>query len=285
MITFVRHGESLFNKQQINQGRMDNPLTELGLRQAKIVAERLKNAKFDIIYTSPLTRTLLTAQEINKFHNVEIITDKRILEVDKGTLTGKPRTPKTIMEFKANPRKFNGETKTDIYNRVIDFFKEIENDERDILIVSHNGVFGAIYSYLNNLQIEADTPLLANCGIYICEKGNLDFEMAMRLNKEPFEKIKSGTKTIEMRLYDEKRKEIVVGEIIHFINRQNDEELTAKVVALHIYPSFKELYKNFDKLKLGYNSDEEANFKDMEKYYSPEEQEKYGVVGIEIELI
>jgi ASC-1-like (ASCH) protein len=58
-----------------------------------------------------------------------------------------------------------------------------------------------------------------------------------------------------------------------------------KVIALHTYSSFTELYKYFDKISMGYAEDEEAKPEDMELYYSKEEQEQYGVVGIEIQLI
>lgn len=107
----------------------------------------------------------------------------------------------------------------------------------------------------------------------------------MRLHNSPFELIKSGTKTIELRLNDEKRRLINIGDIIVFENRTTNEQIRVKVVNLHKYDSFEELYKHFDKISLGYAKDEEANYKDMEKYYSPSEQEKYGVVGIEIKLI
>ena len=51
------------------------------------------------------------------------------------------------------------------------------------------------------------------------------------------------------------------------------------------YNSFAELYNNFDKVSLGYKEDELASPDDMELYYSKEEQEKYGVLGIEIKLV
>jgi len=60
--------------------------------------------------------------------------------------------------------------------------------------------------------------------------------------------------------------------------------IEVKVLRLHRYNSFEELYKHFDKVSLGYKPDEEANPSDMEKYYSKEEQSQYGVVGIEITL-
>lgn len=106
----------------------------------------------------------------------------------------------------------------------------------------------------------------------------------MNLNNEPFISIKSGSKTIEMRLYDEKRRLIKVGDTIEFTNRVTNEKITVKVIQLHIFNDFEELYKNFDKSSLGYKENEKACACDMNKYYSKEEQEKYGVVGIEIKL-
>jgi len=107
----------------------------------------------------------------------------------------------------------------------------------------------------------------------------------MRLHKEPFELIENGTKTIELRLYDEKRQLIKRNDIIEFENRTTQKIIKTQVINLHIYNNFEELYKNFNKVSLGYKENEEANPKDMELYYSKEEQSKYGVVGIEINLI
>lgn len=107
----------------------------------------------------------------------------------------------------------------------------------------------------------------------------------MNLNNEPFEAIRKGTKTIEMRLNDEKRSIIKVNDIIEFNNILNNEIIKVKVINLHNFKTFEELYKNFNKIELGYKENEKANFSDMNKYYSLEEQDKYGVVGIEISLI
>ena len=107
----------------------------------------------------------------------------------------------------------------------------------------------------------------------------------MRLHKEPFEKIKQGTKTIEIRLYDEKRQLVQVGDTIDFISRATGEILSTQVVALHCFQTFAELYKHFDKISLGYGENETANPNDMAKYYSQEDQAKYGVVGIEIKKL
>lgn len=107
----------------------------------------------------------------------------------------------------------------------------------------------------------------------------------LRLHSEPFELIKSGSKTIEMRLYDEKRRLIRINDIIEFTNRVTGEKIKTKVINLHIYNSFEQLYEQFDNISIGYKENEIKNPKDMEKYYSKQEECKYGVIGIEIKLI
>ena len=110
--------------------------------------------------------------------------------------------------------------------------------------------------------------------------------MKMKLAPHPFEMIKSGQKTIELRLMDEKRKEIKIGEEIVFTNVATGETVTATVVNLHSFDSFEELYKALPLLKCGYTKENisRAHYSDMEQYYPLEEQKKYGAVGIELEL-
>lgn len=107
----------------------------------------------------------------------------------------------------------------------------------------------------------------------------------MRLNNEPFELIKSGKKTIEMRLYDEKRRLIKIHDKIKFINRKDQTEIVTEVISLNTYDSFQELYKHYSKISLGYKEDEISNPSDMNKYYNEEDIRKYGVVAIEIKLV
>lgn len=107
----------------------------------------------------------------------------------------------------------------------------------------------------------------------------------MKLNNGPFTSIKNGTKTVELRLYDEKRKLLNVKDIIEFTNRETNEKLSVEIEGLYVYPSFEKLYKHFDKVSMGYREDEEAKPTDMEEYYSKEEQSQYGVVGIKIKKL
>ena len=106
---------------------------------------------------------------------------------------------------------------------------------------------------------------------------------AMKLQAEPFAKIRAGQKTVEMRLYDEKRQQIRVGDYITF--QCGEETLTVRVCVLHRFPSFADLYGALPKKMLGYGEGEGADPKDMEQYYDPAQQRQYGVLGIEIERI
>ncbi|MBQ8768406.1 MAG: ASCH domain-containing protein [Oscillospiraceae bacterium] len=107
---------------------------------------------------------------------------------------------------------------------------------------------------------------------------------SMKLHADPFEKIKSGEKTIELRLYDEKRQQIKTGDCIVFTNTATGEQLYKTVKKLHLFASFEELYQNLPLLQCGYTAEDVATAHpdDMAQYYSAEEQEKYGVVGIEL---
>ena len=107
----------------------------------------------------------------------------------------------------------------------------------------------------------------------------------MNLHDEPFKLIQNGSKTIEMRLNDEKRQLLNIDDTIEFTNRVTLEKIETKIINLYYYDSFKELYKNFDKVSIGYKDDEEAKPEDMEMYYSKEDIEKYGVVAIEIRRV
>lgn len=110
----------------------------------------------------------------------------------------------------------------------------------------------------------------------------------LKLHARPFGEIKSGRKTIELRLYDEKRRMIRVGDTLVFTHSDDPAQiLTAQVTALHLFPDFAALYAALPLDKCGYSPEElvTAAPEDMNVYYSAEKQAQYGVVGIEIALI
>jgi ASC-1-like (ASCH) protein len=106
----------------------------------------------------------------------------------------------------------------------------------------------------------------------------------MRLDTAPFTAIAEGRKTVEMRLYDEKRRQILPGDTILFCELGGARCLSATVVALHLFSDFRALYAPLPPTALGYAGGEPCDPADMEAYYSEEEQKAFGVVGIEIAL-
>ena len=72
----------------------------------------------------------------------------------------------------------------------------------------------------------------------------------MRLINDAFERMKKGIKTVEIRLYDEKRQLIKPGDIIEFTNLDTGELLRVKVIKLHLFDSFKELFDHLIKKHL-----------------------------------
>lgn len=109
----------------------------------------------------------------------------------------------------------------------------------------------------------------------------------MTLASLPFEQIVTGAKTIELRLYDEKRQAVSEGDTIIFTNLADNHQITVRVIRLHIFDTFIELYKSLPLSKCGYAEQEldSASPDDMLEYYLKEKQERYKVVGIEIEVI
>ena len=109
-------------------------------------------------------------------------------------------------------------------------------------------------------------------------------EHIMHLHNDPFVAIAEGRKSIEVRLNDEKRRSMNIGDEVTFINRKTDEKIKCKITNLYTYDNFEELYKHHDKLSLGYNEDDIASPADMNIYYPMENQMKNGVVAIEFNL-
>lgn len=109
-----------------------------------------------------------------------------------------------------------------------------------------------------------------------------------KLRKPYFEKVKNGTKTIELRLYDEKRRKLKTGDKIVFTKEEDENEIIpVTVTALHTFESFSQLYDAVDLLRCGYTSDDidDADARDMQEFYSPRDEKKYGVVAIEFEVM
>lgn len=151
-IYLIRHGETDFNKQNKEWGQ-DNelPLNDWGIIQSNKLAERLRNIKFDKLFSSDLKRAVQTSRVISDLCNIEVILDKRLREYNPGEVD--PSSEKWIDKYKEllnsgmskyDIRPFGGENIWDLIKRTDSFLKDIEKENRTIVIISHSGVNAAI---------------------------------------------------------------------------------------------------------------------------------------------
>ena len=100
----------------------------------------------------------------------------------------------------------------------------------------------------------------------------------MKLQQSPFEKIREGTKTIEIRLNDEKRQLLQVGDEIEFTSLHNPEQtILTEVVELLHFPTFEELFSQLPPNEYGGGASS-----DMYQHYSKDDEDRFGVLGIRI---
>ena len=112
-IYLFRHGQTFYNRDHIFTGWKDSKLTSLGIRQAKIIAKKLKNKRFSVAYTNDLSRCTETLKEVLKYHPEckKKIVDWRLRERSYGKLQGTSHK-KFIEKY--------GKEKFDIYHRSYD---------------------------------------------------------------------------------------------------------------------------------------------------------------------
>ena len=112
-------------------------------------------------------------------------------------------------------------------------------------------------------------------------------EHEMKLQPKYYDFILNGTKRIEIRLFDEKRQQIKIGDTIKFLKEPElIESFNVKVVDLLRYNSFEEMFKDYDISILADKSmTKEELISVLEEFYTKEKQEQYGVLGIKIELL
>lgn len=109
----------------------------------------------------------------------------------------------------------------------------------------------------------------------------------MKLQPKYYNFILNGTKRIEIRLFDEKRRQIKIGDTIKFLKEPNsNESFNAKVIGLLRYNTFEDMFRDFDISVLSDKSmTKEELINTLEQFYTKEKQKQYGVLGIRIELI
>ncbi len=169
--TFIRHGQTDYNKNDRWQGSTDNVLNETGIAQAKEAAEKLKGEKFDFIVSSPLKRASKTAEIINEKLNLEIVYENDLREQHFGDWEGK--TTKELEEEQGVDLDHlrlmtapNGEPFDNVVKRVGKVIAKYRN--KKVLIVAHGDVYFATLCYTRGATLkEVENEVAENAVPYL----------------------------------------------------------------------------------------------------------------------
>ena len=170
-VTFVRHGQTDWNKQGKQQGLADIPLNETGMEQARKTRELLKGEQFDCAYCSPLMRARQTANIICEGRNIPIYLEQRLIERDMGEFQGMDWTQfdsRLFWDYTANIQYEKAENIQQFFARVYDFLDTLKGKKGSVLLVAHGGVFAPVSSYSGRSKKEDNLTdiLLANAQAY-----------------------------------------------------------------------------------------------------------------------
>jgi phosphoserine phosphatase len=144
-LILVRHGESEWNRSGRYQGQEDAPLSELGLRQADALGNRLQHERIDAIYASPLQRARLTGEAIARFHpTVPFMEDRALLEIHHGEWQGllaeevRERYPELLEEWRTYPTRCQmpgGESFSNILKRTLNMRERVSREHGDGTVI------------------------------------------------------------------------------------------------------------------------------------------------------
>lgn len=160
----VRHGETEWNAIEKQQGHLDSPLTDNGIKQAQCLADGLAKKNIDILFSSDLGRALQTAEIIARRLSLDIHTDSRLRERHLGILQGltrkefEKRYPQDTQQFNSNNPDYilpGGESSLQVFDRCIECAEEAarNNAGKNILIVGHGGVLKSFFHKATNTPL------------------------------------------------------------------------------------------------------------------------------------
>jgi broad specificity phosphatase PhoE len=180
-LILVRHGESVGNFENRLQGQEDYELTELGLRQAELTAERLHREGVTALYSSPLLRAAVTAKAIAGRIGVEASLLPDLAEYSFGALSGMTyrevrehfaATPETA-NLPAAEREYPGEEgRQNFFHRVTEAIWVIagRHEGETVAVVSHGGPIALFCQAVLGLPYKRPMPFgIDNCSLAIID--------------------------------------------------------------------------------------------------------------------
>ena len=156
-IWITRHGQTDLNKDNKMQGRIDIPLNETGIAQARAAREKIGDIHFDAVYSSPLKRARLTASIIGGVPEEDILIDERLIETDFGPFDCCPFKDMSLgMKLywflpEIFPAPKGVETVRSMVERSSSFLAELEQKPyENVLVTCHGGIIRALKGYLSD---------------------------------------------------------------------------------------------------------------------------------------
>lgn len=138
----MRHGKTVWNEKGITQGHTNNRLSKNGKIKTQEVSKKYSKTHFDVIFCSPLMRTMQTANIMNVFHNTKIIKDQRLIEIDQGIFTGRKKTSLTDEEKEqkfSHDKKYGMESYQSVFLRTKNFIEFLKTQTyKNVLVITHN---------------------------------------------------------------------------------------------------------------------------------------------------
>lgn len=171
---FVRHGQTDANaagKSDPSSGN-DEPLNELGVRQATDLEKQLRSVRFDLVITSPYARCIQTAEILNQQRGLQLVTDSAWEEIHTDGYIDFA-TWSELCRFGTDTARDNIEPLQAFFDRVYTALDALTSNNRNktVLLISHGGVQHAVYAYAHNLPLKGDIRIspMKNCEYRIYE--------------------------------------------------------------------------------------------------------------------
>ena len=164
-LLLVRHGRTRLHKADRFWGKTDIALNDTGIRQAKRLRDRLASEKISAVYTSKLSRAVVTAETIIGGHNVAIRSYAELNELNFGYVEGltfreisrlHPELAEELVNWNPRPTFPGGESLADLNARVQNFLKKLEKHgpRETVLIAAHAGPLRLIITNLLGIDID-----------------------------------------------------------------------------------------------------------------------------------
>ena len=181
-IYLVRHCEAMGNINRIFQGHTDEEISDNGLLQLEKLAERFRDINLDALYSSPLKRAYRTAEAVNRYHQLPIHTDERLIEINGGHWEEKPWEalpelyPDEWAAWSCRPWSFapqNGEPMRAVYARMAEVLSAIAEDHpgETVGVASHGCAIRNALCWASGRPIEQllEIPWCDNTAVSVLE--------------------------------------------------------------------------------------------------------------------